>query len=1096
MNHPFHPEVLTPLLNSTLTWLKRLLPSTRCLAPVLGGLATVAMASSLSTAAPEPNRLLNLSSRAWVGNGADVLIAGFVVSDGPEKEILIRAVGPTLRDFGVNGAITQPTLEILNSEDQVVASNTAWTAELNPVFETVGAFALLADSADAALLAKLAPGAYTAIVRPSENTAFGEALVEVYDVSGPARLTNLSTRARVTSDQSRVISGLVVAPGGGNRRLLLRAVGPTLQSFGVADALSDPVMALIRQSDQVQIASNDNWESEGQGASLSATFAQAGAFALDEGSRDAAMVTSLEPGSYTVMVSGANGSAGPALIEVYDLTEEMGGPVVTAMASIVSTDTSPNGKPGEITISRTGSTAQELTVNLTTGGSAQSGTDYVRIPANVTIPAGQRSVTIAVTPYANTGVDTFSRDVEVRVSDGSGYTVESTTPARVTIFYDSGTLYFANLNPRTSTSNGFGTVALKLASDLSSLTISARFNNLSSPVTAAYIRLGVPGQASTPLVRLPSGATNNTQWEISQTGSLSPADILTALREGRIFATAETVNNPQGELTGSALQYDASAAFTTPPTPAPAPLAPANETEAARFLTQATFGPSRRSLSEQMSLTYADWINAQMALPSSSHLAASLAQAKLRPDPDPELPPDFVDRFHRHDAWWDIALNGNDQLRQRVAFALSQILVISDIPDAITDYQDQVARYYDILVKHAFGDYRDLLQEVTLDPLMGVYLSHLQNAKANPTTGSVPDENYARELMQLFSIGLVELHPDGSLKLDGDGLPIPTYDQKTITETAKVFTGWGYDDPDALEDEFYAVDEANDKPMRLYPSFHDDGAKTIVTGRVLPAGQGGLKDLQDTIDTLINHPNTGPFIARRLIQRLVTSNPSPGYIYRVGRVFADNGSGRRGDLAAVVKAILLDPEARSAEAAARPNFGKIKEPMLRISGLLRAFDVQVQDGGLQYHESDYEIEQAPLAARSVFNFFRPDYVPIGRLAASGLVAPELQITNDTTAITVPNRIAAYAFSNVLTPAERAEESLPVLDISRLTPLWGEPNQIIDELNLMLCAGTLSDSAKTRLRDVAQQMGAQTDATGGISSLIFLVATSPFAAVQN
>lgn len=1068
----------------------------RSLLPLCWLWLAVMLGAVTLSAAPQSDRLLNLSSRAWVGDGADVLIAGFVVSPGPAKEVLVRAVGPTLSGFGVGDAVTNPTLEIVDANNNVVATNTTWSPELTPTFETLGAFGLLAGSSDAALTATLPPGAYTAIVRTAPNTAYGTALVEVYDVSGPARLTNLSTRARVASNQTLVISGFVVAPGNGNRRLLLRAVGPTLRSFGIANALSDPVMALVRQSDQVQIATNDNWGSAGSNSTLSETFSASGAFALEDGSADAAMVMSLEPGAYTLMVSGAGGSAGPALIEVYDLTEETTGSVVSATATVASTDTTPGAGPGTITISRTGDTSQALTVGLTVAGSARAGTDYVRLPATATIPAGQSSTTLSVVPYGNSGVDSFSRDVQVSISPGEGYQTDSTSPARVTIFYESGSLYFATLNPASNASNGYGTVALKLSSDNRSLTISSRFANLSSPVTAAYLRIGDPSQNGTLLVRLPATTSNNTQWDITQTGSYSPADIVAALREGRVFATVDTVNNPGGELSGTALNYDASAGFTAPNDPAAAPAAPSTEADAARFLTQATFGPNRTEIASLMNQTYAQWIDAQLAAPTTWHRDTAMAQSRTNPINEPDLPPDFVDRMHRMDAWWEIALKSNDQLRQRVAFALSQILVISDVSDAIADNQRETARYYDILVRHAFGNYRDLLIDVSKDPLMGFYLSHLQNAKANPATGAVPDENYAREIMQLFSIGLVELHPNGTLKLDGSGLPIPTYNQATVTETARVFTGWGFNDPDVPEDEFYLVDDVFDRPMRMYPSFHDTGAKTIVTGRVLPAGQGGEQDLRDTVETLVNHPNTGPFIARRLIQRLVTSNPSPDYIYRVGQVFADNGSGQRGDLGAVVKAILLDPEARSANAAAQPNFGKVKEPMLRLSGLLRAFDTQLQNNRLELAYPEEDLAQGPLAAQSVFNFFRPDYVPSGELASSGLVAPEMQITDDTTAITVPNRLSIYAFSPMTDASERRDEGIPSLDVSKLVSLWNEPSRLIDELDLLLCAGSMSDFTRNRLTQATTTLASQLGTTEGVSSLIYLVATSPDAAVQK
>lgn len=1051
---------------------------------------------SISAAAPEDDRLLNLSSQAFVGDGNDVLIAGFAVSSGPAKEVLIRAVGPTLVGFGVNDAVINPTLEIVDQAMNVVASNQQWSADLAGTFNTVGAFDLPTGSADAALVARLDPGIYTAVVRTAPGTAYGKALVEVYDVSGPARLTNLSTRARVQSNQSLVISGLVIAPGSSNRLLLLRAVGPGLQEHGVADALANPAIALVRQSDGVQIASNDNWGTAGGVSAFASTFNAAGAFPLAEGSLDAALVANLPPGAYTLLVSGVGGAAGPALVEVYDLSDAAPAPVVGAIATVASTDTATGTPPGTVRISRTGDISMDLVVNLSVTGNAIAGTDFVRLPATVTIPAGQSHVDIDIVPYANSEASTFTRQVRVAAAVGDGYLADPTGAAEVTIFYEAGTLYFASLTPSAADSTAYGTAALKLASDESALTISARFANLSSPVTAAYLRLGNPDDSGTLLVRLPASPSANTQWTITDTGPYTRADILAALREGRIFVTVDTALHPGGELAGTALRYNANATFEVPAAPGPAPTAPATVAEAARFLTQATFGPTPAAITQLMGQTYAQWIDAQLTATPSSHLQVARELSNVDPLENPDLPIGVVVRDNRMDAWWNIVLRNNDQLRQRVAFALSQILVISDHESIILDNQADVARYYDILVRHAFGNYRELLEEITVDPLMGQYLSHLQNAKADPALGLVPDENFAREIMQLFSIGLVELHPDGTLRLGADGLPIATYDQATITETARVFTGWGYDATGAGEDDFFLAQRTLNRPMRLYPKYHDDGAKTIVTGRVLPAGQGGVRDLDDTLDTLVNHPNTGPFIARRLIQRLVTSNPSPAYIYRVARVFADNGAGVRGDLGAVVKALLLDPEARTTAAASQSSFGKVKEPLLRVSALLRAFRAELHGNRLKFSYGDDEVGQAPLAANSVFNFFRPDYVPLGDLAASGLVAPELQITDDTTAINVPNRLAVYAFGNTLTAAERDAAYLPTLSLDYLTALWGQPDRIIDELNLLLCAGSMSATSRAELLAAANQLNGKVDALGGVCSLLYLVATSPDAAVQN
>lgn len=1047
----------------------------------------------VSWGAPDGERLLNLSSRALVGSGADVMIAGFVIEPGPEKEVLVRAIGPALGEYGVQNPVQDPVLQIVDANGRMIASNVGWPEVLAEKFAEVGAFALGPGSADAALVAKLAPGAYTAVARSAQDDTWGNALIEIYDLAGVARLSNLSTRANVQANDSLVISGLVIAPGSEARRLLLRAVGPTLGDFGVPTPLGDPAIALVRQSDAVQIATNDNWSDFGGAGSLAASFSEAGAFALPEGSKDAALLMELPSGAYTVMVNGANGTAGTTLVEVYDLTPTEGATVSLA-ATVGSASTAPGSAPGQIRVLRVGSSDEELQVNLAYGGTAAMGTDYVFAPGTVTLPAGVSAVNVAIVPYANTSVRTFNKNVLVSVESGDGYEVGLEPIAEVRLFYSAGTLYLANLLPTTPTSNAYGTVTLQLASDESSVLISSHIANLSSPQTAAYIRMGAPGEGGEFLFALPNGQSTNVRWDIQPVGTLSEADILQALQEGRIHVSVGTTTFPTGELVGTAARYAGSHVFEAPPAISQlAPAAPATEAEAARFLTQTTFGPTKEAINGLMSQTYLEWIDAQIALPASSHRAETVAELERWGDPNFAGRPDAA---HRHGAYWKLSRVGEDQLRQRVALALSEILVVSEVNGSIYNWQEGAAHYHDMLGQHAFGNFRDLLENMTLHPIMGVYLSHLRNAKADPETGSVPDENFAREIMQLFSIGLVELHPDGSLRLDGNGLPIPTYDQDTITETARVFTGWAFYHEEALEDwRFRWADADYINPMMNYPQFHDDGAKTIVTGRVLPAGQGALKDLTDTLDTLFEHANTGPFIVRRLIQRLVTSNPTPGYIHRVSQAFANNGSGERGDLEAVVKAILLDPEARNLTLAASPNFGKIKEPMIRMIGLWRAFKGEPPTGQIRYFWSQTDLAQGPLRAPSVFNFFTPDYVAVGDLAAAGLFAPELQIHTDSTAMSVPNRLSVYAFSNFsANPSDSLDQV--ILDIAHLVPLMETPAVVLEELNLLLCSGSMSEGAKARFLQAEADLPSWMSPQQRISSLIYLVVTSPAAAVQN
>jgi uncharacterized protein (DUF1800 family) len=316
-----------------------------------------------------------------------------------------------------------------------------------------------------------------------------------------------------------------------------------------------------------------------------------------------------------------------------------------------------------------------------------------------------------------------------------------------------------------------------------------------------------------------------------------------------------------------------------------------------------------------------------------------------------------------------------------------------------------VADYLDMLGDKGLRSYRELLEAVSLHPQMGIYLSHLRNQKADARTGRVPDENFAREVMQLFSIGLHELEPDGSARLAG-GQPIETYAASDIGGLARVFTGWSWNCPAWPDNGCFLWGEADGardpdrafKPMLGYPQYHAREEKAFLGTRIAEqAMPDPFASLKAALDALAAHPNVGPFIGRQLIQRLVTSNPSPAYVRDVARVFADNGSGQRGDMKAVVKAILMHPEARRMS----DRSGKIREPVLRLTALLRAFPFASDTGDWRVGNTDSPaaaLGQSPMRAPSVFNFYRPGYVPPGTLAgAQGLVVPEMQIAHETTA---------------------------------------------------------------------------------------------------
>jgi uncharacterized protein (DUF1800 family) len=443
------------------------------------------------------------------------------------------------------------------------------------------------------------------------------------------------------------------------------------------------------------------------------------------------------------------------------------------------------------------------------------------------------------------------------------------------------------------------------------------------------------------------------------------------------------------------------------PAPAPAPAPTPERVEAARFLTQATFGPNEADIARVMKMGYSAWIDEQFAKPQASHVSAWDAAAAPIKAANPTLKPNNVAfRELVLNSFWRQALHGDDQLRQRVAFALSEILVISTQGNGVGERPRGVAKYLEILGEKGFGNYRDLLESVALNPMMGIYLSALRNQKADPKTGRVPDENFAREIMQLFSIGVHELNVDGTPKLDG-AAPIEAYGPSDINGLAKVFTGWSWACPRFPENACFTMGIAQGseytdrmvRPMMGYPQFHSTEEKQFL-GVTIPAQNEAnpVADLKIALDTLFNHPNVGPFISKQLIQRLVTSNPSSSYVQAVALAFNNNGQGVRGDMKAVIKTILMHPEARG---AATSTSGKLREPVLRLSAFMRAYNFVSDSGAYAVGVTDNpgtQLGQTPLNAPSVFNFFRPGFVlPGSRTAASKLVAPEAQLLNETTA---------------------------------------------------------------------------------------------------
>ncbi|HET7844516.1 MAG TPA: DUF1800 domain-containing protein [Xanthomonadales bacterium] len=492
-----------------------------------------------------------------------------------------------------------------------------------------------------------------------------------------------------------------------------------------------------------------------------------------------------------------------------------------------------------------------------------------------------------------------------------------------------------------------------------------------------------------------------------------------------------------------------------------APEGPYNEYEAARFLTQATFGPTLPEIQRLQNMGYNAWLAEQLAAAPTLHTPLLDARAALGED---------VYQQVRQEAWFTRSVTANDQLRQRVAFALSEVLVVSDQNSAV-DQPFALAHYYDLLLQRSFGNYRQLLRDVTLHAVMGNYLSMRGNQKEDAAENIRPDENYAREIMQLFSIGLVMLDANGTPVLSG-GQPVPTYTQATIRGFARVFTGWNWSGCTASEYEWCYPGETQQawwrQPMAPFGAYHETGSKQLLVypgvalaGGVLPPNTGvsaTTQDLDAALDNIFNHPNVGPFVAKRLIERLVTSNPSPAYVGRVAAKFANNGSGVRGDLAAVVRQVLMDPEARN-RAAMPANGGKLREPLLRVTQLWRALDARSVDNRYREGWPEYYGGQAALRSPTVFNFFLPSYSLPGEIATLGLVSPEFQISTDTFITRLTNEIAGKVYWFWRGNPDLSPEDVTV-DLARDMPLANTPSRLVERYDLLFMGGAMSAPMRT------------------------------------
>lgn len=743
--------------------------------------------------------------------------------------------------------------------------------------------------------------------------------------------------------------------------------------------------------------------------------------------------------------------------------------VANAMAAALSsgkiriTTTTPNAYereqiPAVVTFTRDSETTYPLTlfpyaegvggltsIGPTPGDYSLTDTNHVPVPNRVVIPAGMSSFTVQVWPTADT-----QREVpEYLQLSAGGAPGRATVTIRDAMASSADPLLFvAELRPRFGNgSSGWGSATLQLSADNDKATVALSFSNLSSPVKAVRIE-------SLDDICLKEVAASNYQgqvWPIRACGSLATDQaVLDALLSSGISLSIKSESHASGEIEGIFHLSNGTISFMPPP--APRFIAPLEgdklDRDIVRFLDQATFGPTSAEIANLRSkvsqhsgdriAAFGEWIDEQFALQPASLLAYLNAADRQDIEVRAALPhdhPDYSASFepetsNRIRGWWLLARHAPDQLRQRAAFALGEIFVISDKDPQVYWRPQGTASYHDLMCARSSGNYRELIEQVARHPIMGLYLSHLHNSKAvldyRGNVIAFPDENFARELMQLFSIGLVELNPDGTVKAGTDGQPVPTYHQEDVMQMARVFTGWSFSvinhpaNSDLIETNtnFFqggglVRHEAQwTHPMAMFPAYHDTGPKSVI-GLTLPAGQTGEEDLAAVLDCLAAHPNTAPFICRRLIQRLVTANPSPSYVYRTACAFTASG----GNFPATFKAILLDPEARDpVNALAAPGFGKKREPLVRHLAFLRAFDGKtrlplsdlvafgyppeelskfpVGTTRMRYWHSDGRLNQSPQSAPSVFNWFSPDYVPAGILAINNLTSPELKLTDE------------------------------------------------------------------------------------------------------
>lgn len=855
-----------------------------------------------------------------------------------------------------------------------------------------------------------------------------------------------------------------------------------------------------------------------------------------------------------------------------------GGPAASSPPTISSipNQTAISGQP----MSPVGFTVSETGVDPSTLTCTASSSDQTVVAnGNISLGGSGSSRTVSLTPASGIASST-SCTITVTVSDSVN---QASTAFTVTVV-PPPTIYVATLQPIAGVNSfGYGTATLSLSGDLTYAILRYSYSNLAG--TDSDDAVYAPGDQV--LYDIPVGKQHGDQQpdgSFKWVFGANAAQAIAAIQANTSYLTIESSAFPAGELRGTFRQVVGSQTFTPPPPPPVITINPPTQYDASRFLQQAAFGGQiseitalSNPLAANASTALNDWLNQQFNMPlpiapvydssTPTYSSSSMYNQIYVRVTTPQAPNNYGDTLNDdriHESWWKNAVTAPDQLRQRIATALSEFFVVSEIDDNIDANLPGLASYYDMLADDAFaanpvpngaGTFRQLLGDVTLHPIMGDYLNFKGNAKATPPAS--PNENYAREILQLFSIGLYMLQPDGTLMLDSNGQPIPTYDQSTITNFAQVFTGWNQNNtavvipqliaptPPATQPTISNFNSVYNKRMVLSPSTGGNHSGTVKyllgytlnnqgvstwTGTYpnaptfgaatqpsyIPANASqtattATAELNFALDDISNHPNVGPFFCKQLIQRLVSSNPSPPYVYRVTQVFNDDGSSQhiRGNLKAVITAILTDYEARSSSLLVQPGYGHMREPMVRIANILRSFNGFSKTNKWQIGKTDNAFAQTILRSPTVFNFFTPSYAQPGAVENAGLASPEFDIIYETTITNIQNMIYTGIYANYATNPPTgtgfrgdAYGSDVYLDFS--TAGNGLMNiaqnqgvgPLLDQVGLLLTGAPLDPNVKSRVQLFIASNISPTDYLTQAKAAVHLIATASQTAVQK